>query len=75
MTFTGGLWKEDTTYPVSLLPGGVHYTIYYYLKNIDEVFPFAQVYPVKMMERFEPTDKSSFKTLGVNEIWQADGGD
>ena len=49
--------------------------IYFYMKSTQIEFTFAQVYPIKMMQRFEPADMSAFKTLGVNEIWQADGGD
>ena len=74
MIYSEGSWKDDPTLPVSLLPGGVHYMIYFYMSD-GLNFPLAQVYPIKMMNRFEPADMSAFKTLGVNEIWQADGGD
>jgi len=70
-------WREDDTNPegTDALADGTHYFLCYYDSTMKVTFPLAQIYVGYIIDKITPTELSSFRTPGVTESWQFEGGD
>ena len=72
-----GAWFEDqyNPLPTDQLLLGTHYYLCYYVGSMNITFPLAQVYVGYLVDKVSPVELSSFKTQGVSETWNFEGGD
>ena len=70
-------WKEHqyAPEPTDELIDGTHYYLCYYSSSLDEIFPLAQVYNAYIIDKISPVELSAFRTAGVVEPFNFEGGD
>lgn len=70
-------WSENSLSPepTDKLKEGTHYYICYYVNSLNLTFPFAQIYIGHIVDKISPVELASFRTPGVVESWQFEGGD